>query len=156
MFGIPSRNPILKCKFTTDEDAQLRQLVAELGESNWEAVARCMPKRSVRQCRERWAHYLSPGVFDGQWSKAEDTLLKAKVLEVGRKWKLFELYFPGRTDVNIKNRYAVLSRKMARKLRRRPMDQSQTGHEAPTMTAFDVGDPDDAFSPADVCWFDDF
>jgi hypothetical protein len=71
MLGIPARKPILKCKFTADEDNQLRQLV---GEGNWEAVGRSMPRRSVRQCREPWAHYLSPNVFDGQWSKAEDKL----------------------------------------------------------------------------------
>jgi hypothetical protein len=121
-----------------------------VGEENWDAVARSMPRRSVGQCRERLAHYLSPNVFDGQWSKAEDKLLEAKVRELGRKWKLFEPFFLGRTDVNIKNRCTA----QARKLQRRPIDESQIGHETATTAFSAMGDSDDTFSQAD--WFGDF
>lgn len=41
-------------RWTPQEDAQLTQLVQQLGEGNWIRIATQMPGRSNRQCRERW------------------------------------------------------------------------------------------------------
>jgi hypothetical protein len=96
--------------FNADEDDRLRGLVARLGDADWRAVAAKMPRRNRRQCRERWVNYLSPAVCNATWSHGEDELLRAKVQECGRKWRTIQGFFPGRSDVNIKNHWRQLQR----------------------------------------------
>lgn len=102
--------PHPKCKFTRDEDEELRKIVAELGTSNWSAVAERMPGRNTRQVRDRYQNYLSPSVINGPWSKDEDALLMEKLKEYGHCWKRVAQFFPARTDINIKSRYCQLRR----------------------------------------------
>lgn len=102
--------PHPKCKFTRDEDEELRRIVAELGTSNWSAVAERMPGRNTRQVRDRYQNYLSPSVINGPWSKDEDALLLDKLKEYGHCWKRVAQFFPSRTDINIKSRYCQLRR----------------------------------------------
>jgi hypothetical protein len=45
------------------------------------------------------------------WAPHEDRLLEEKVIEIGRRWKVLATSFPGRTDVSLKNRYNLLTRK---------------------------------------------
>ncbi|OHT16349.1 Transcription factor WER [Tritrichomonas foetus] len=94
--------------FTADEDDKLRRLVMKYGEGNWYSIASKMKKRSTRQCRDRWVNYLSPLAVNGAWTLEEEELLRLKVQLYGRKWKFITQFFPGRTDINIKNRYNFL------------------------------------------------
>ena len=112
-----NRSKIIKKRnaFTEEEDKMLSNLVGRFGEDNWNKIARRMPKRDVRQCRERWLNYLSPLVINGAWSKEEEELLVRKVNEYGRKWKFITQFFPGRTDINIKNRYNCLIKYQSKK-----------------------------------------
>jgi hypothetical protein len=91
--------------FTDVEDEQIRQLVAQDGEGNWSRVAEKLPGRSARQCKERWDSYLAPHIINGPWSKVDDELLLAKTCEIGHQWKRLESWFPGRSDINIKNHW---------------------------------------------------
>jgi hypothetical protein len=91
--------------FTVDEDCELRRLVAIHGDGEWEMIAEALPGRSCRQCRERWINYLSPAINNGPWSDSELRLLEQKVAELGQRWKPLEVFFPGRTDINIRNHY---------------------------------------------------
>ena len=61
-----------------------------------------------RQCRERWKNYLAPGIQKDKWSPEEDALLVQKVKELGTMWSKMVPFFPGRTDVNLKNRWVTL------------------------------------------------
>jgi hypothetical protein len=106
----------MRRKFTEHEDQQLRELVAEMGNENWPLIANSIPGRTARQCKERWTHYLAPGIVFSEWAPDEDQLLEAKVAESGEKWKTLERYFIGRTDANIKNRYNVLKRRRRRQV----------------------------------------
>jgi hypothetical protein len=106
--------------FSPEEDDHLRQLVAKHGEDCWRRVAAKMPKRDRRQCRERWFNYLTPFVLNGPWTPAEEALLRAKVLENGRKWKAIQPFFPGRTDINIKNHWKRLEKEEARSSHAKP------------------------------------
>ena len=49
------KKPIFKphSKFNEEEDARLRELVNEYGDSSWIQIAAPMPGRNSRQCRER-------------------------------------------------------------------------------------------------------
>ena len=98
----------LRQKFTPEEDLRLRQLVAELGTKAWKKVSARMPDRSTRQCRERYNNYLSPLLKNDPWTSEEDKLLEEKVKEMGQKWSIIAHFFNGRSDVNVKNRYALL------------------------------------------------
>jgi hypothetical protein len=99
-----------RVSFTPDEDDRLRELVSKYGETNWRRIAAKMPKRDRRQCRERWFNYLTPLVSNGPWMPEEDDLLRVKVGEFGHKWKAMQVFFPGRTDINIKNHWKQLQK----------------------------------------------
>ena len=98
----------LRQKFTPEEDIRLKQLVAELGTKAWKKVSARMPDRTTRQCRERYNNYLSPLLNMDPWTADEDKLLEEKVKEMGQKWSIIAHFFNGRSDVNVKNRYALL------------------------------------------------
>jgi hypothetical protein len=87
---------------------RLKQLVADSGEGNWNRKAEHFPGRDQRQLRERWLNYLSPGPERPTWTHQEDEQLRKLVRENGQRWSTFRHYFIGRTDVHIKNRWAVL------------------------------------------------
>ena len=100
-----------KVKFTPEEDDRLRSVVASFGENDWEQVAKNMPGRNQRQCRERWLNYLSPNVNTAPWTSEEDQLLREKHAELGPKWVQIAKNFVGRSDTAVKNRWMVLERK---------------------------------------------
>jgi hypothetical protein len=120
--GTPRRN------FTQEEDELLRILVAQYGTSNWSLIARLMPDRSRRQCRERWRNYLSPEIGHSEWTLEEDDLLREKVSRLGTKWALIAAFFPNRTPENIRNRWRVLQR---RSEKQQPEQQQQPQELSP-------------------------
>lgn len=100
-----------RSKFTPQEDATLKELVAQFGSSKWSEIASKLPNRTGRQCRERWKNYLAPGIQNGPWTLDEDALLVQKVKDLGTMWSKMVRFFPGRTDVNLKNRWVTLKYK---------------------------------------------
>lgn len=101
--------PHPKSQFTSQEDAQLLQLVSIYGE-NWEVISSIMGNRNVRQCKERYGKYLSPDINRKPFSKQEDELLIEKYNELGPRWVKISNYFNKRTDASLKNRWNVLVR----------------------------------------------
>jgi hypothetical protein len=106
---------LMRQPFTGEEDLRLRDLVENLGDRDWSAIAGLMSNRTSRQCKERWVHYLAPNFVGSNWSDGEDELLLEKVSQLGRKWRQIEPFFPGKPDISLKNRYNVLQRR-ARKV----------------------------------------
>lgn len=96
--------------FTHDEDRKLLFWIEKLN-YNWKKIALEMKDRSVRQCKERYYHYLSPSIKKGKWSNEEDELLFSAIEKHGKRWKIIERMFDGRTEIDIRNRYNVLMRK---------------------------------------------
>ena len=92
-------------KFTEEEDQILSQLVSEMGPRKWDQIAKRMPNRTARQCRDRYSNYLIPGFFNGEWSKEEDELLYLKYQEYGPKWTVIKEFFKNRSPNSIKNRW---------------------------------------------------
>ena len=104
----PAPAKVVKRQFTHEEDNILRKAVAEYGLSNWDRIASVLNGRTPRQCRDRWNKYLSPDLRDVMWTDAEDQRLLGLVEQLGPKWARLRVYFPGRSDINIKNRYKYL------------------------------------------------
>lgn len=94
-----------KLKFTSDEDKKLLNLVKKYGEHNWKRVSSEIEGRNVRQCRDRYRHYLSPNINQSSWNDDEDNLLIKKVEELGFRWKKLEKFFVDRNEIQIRNRY---------------------------------------------------
>jgi hypothetical protein len=49
-------------RWTTEEDDKLREAAEKYGGKNWVAIAALVPGRMRRQCRNRWAYTLNPGI----------------------------------------------------------------------------------------------
>jgi hypothetical protein len=78
---------------------------------NWKIIARYVPNRTPRQCKERWSNYLQPAITSAQWTQLEDRVLHEKYNELGSKWMRIAKFFVNRTDAQVKNRFLVLKRR---------------------------------------------
>lgn len=119
-FQVKKAHP--RSKFTKEEDELLKDLVANLGDNNWQVISSRMPGRNSRQCRERWQNYLCPEIINGPWTQEEDDLLVLKYNELGPSWKQISTFFPTRTDINIKSRWNLRERHIKKEeLKRKKM-----------------------------------
>ena len=97
-----------RSQFTEEEDCRLLQLVSLYGTKKWKVVSAEMPGRNPRQCRDRYNKYLSPDISPAPWSKEEDEVILSKYQLFGNQWCKIAEYLPGRTNINIYNRYKYL------------------------------------------------
>lgn len=109
--------------FTEDEDKKLLELIDKY-KDNWKKISYEMKDRNIRQCKERYFHYLSPDIKHDHWTSEEDAILLMNVKIQGKRWKLLENYFPGRAEVDIRNRFYVLMRTINKNI--------QMGYQAET------------------------
>lgn len=91
--------------FTPSEDSQLCYLVSCYGPKNWNEIAKQIPGKSGRQCRDRYKNYLSPDVIIDHWTSEEEALLAEKYAEYGPQWARIAMFFHGRTGAALKNRW---------------------------------------------------
>ena len=71
-----------KGPWLTAEDDKIRELVSAHGPQKWSAIAKELPGRIGKQCRERWYNRLDPNIKTGPWTNAE---VRAPVLLVSAK-----------------------------------------------------------------------
>ena len=99
-----------------EEDDALQQAVANRlpARPHWPLICGSVHGRTSKQCRERWIHHLDPRIRKGAWSLEEDRLLAQLVKTNGRKWAAISRHadFRGRTDNDIKNRFATLRKRI--------------------------------------------
>lgn len=94
-----------RLKFLPEEDEKLKNLVEKYGTNSWSQVATKMPGRNVRQCRERWKHYLSVDkTYQNPFTPEEDQIIVEKFFELGPKWTKISKFLQGRSDIQIKSR----------------------------------------------------
>ena len=99
--------------FDRREDELLLDLVKKYGTDSWSTIANELGTRTARQCRNRYQDFLAPGLNKSPWTPEEDELLKRQYEEIGPRWAVLRSFFPGRTDLNIKNRFGFLARNRA-------------------------------------------
>ncbi|KAJ6245814.1 transcription repressor myb5 [Anaeramoeba flamelloides] len=99
-------NPELKKgPWTKEEDNLLIKSVKTHGDLNWAFISSQIPKRTSKQCRERWKNQLDPNIKRSSWTKEEDEILIKKQILYGNSWCKIKVFLPGRPDNMIKNRW---------------------------------------------------
>ena len=94
----------LRKRFTPAED-QLIKTLALHGELSWDDIAKHLPGRTGRQCRDRYNNYLNKLVIHKEWTEEEDEIIKQKYQELGPRWAAISNYLEGRSGNNVKNRW---------------------------------------------------
>lgn len=79
----------------------------------WPDIAKSIPGRTGKQCRERYLNHLKPNIKQNEeWSPTEDVLLCRLYESMGSKWALMTKFLKGRSDNAIKNRYHHIRRRL--------------------------------------------
>jgi hypothetical protein len=87
------------------EDEQLMTAVAQLGSKKWTDIAKLVPNRTSKQCRERWCNRLAPQVKHEPFDPWEDAIIVEKQKEMGNRWSAIARQLPGRCANAVKNRW---------------------------------------------------
>jgi hypothetical protein len=95
----------VKGPWTAEEDTLLKDLIRDIGARAWNEIARHLPGRIGKQCRERWLNHLDPSLLKVPWTEVEDNLLKKLHHVLGNKWAEIAKLISGRSENSIKNRW---------------------------------------------------
>jgi hypothetical protein len=98
-------DPLPRRKFSPDEDIRLRALVDSMGTKSWEEIARFIPQRTARQCRDRYKNYLLESLMTDPWTPEEDAIVIQQFHRIGPKWVEIGKMLNGRSGNNVKNRW---------------------------------------------------
>jgi hypothetical protein len=102
--------PIRKVKWTDTEDEMLIRYVEKHGIGNWSTIATGMPRRTGKQCRERWTNRLDPNLNRDIWTLQEDAILLFQQKKRGNCWSKIAGLLPRRSANALKNRWSWLAR----------------------------------------------
>lgn len=62
------------------------ELVQKYGTKKWSAIAKELPGRLGKQCRERWYNHLDPDINKAAWTAEEDRMVLELRQQLGNRW----------------------------------------------------------------------
>ncbi|KAF8060611.1 MYB98 [Scenedesmus sp. PABB004] len=87
------------------------QVVARAGNTRkWAEIAKAMPGRTGKQCRERYVNHTAPDAKRGTWGVEEELELCTWHSIVGSHWSRITRRLEGRTENAVKNHWAAAMR----------------------------------------------
>jgi myb proto-oncogene protein len=99
-------------KWTPEEDAQLRQRMADIGGVDacqgplkWTMVAEVLDARTAKQCRERGVNHADPAIDKSAWTVEEQAILLEANKDRMNNWVEIAKLLPGRSQNNVKNEF---------------------------------------------------
>ncbi|KQK08628.1 transcription factor MYB73-like [Brachypodium distachyon] len=101
----------LRRGWTAEEDARLEKLATENRFRHWHRVARQMPGRSHKLCRDRWRDHLARDLYSRAFTAADDAELARQHRRHGGRWKDISRHVHARTTRVLKRRWKELLRK---------------------------------------------
>lgn len=99
-FGKTLDPQIRRGRWSREEDSLLQAAVSVHGQRDWWLVASYVSGRTDVQCRERYVNVLNEEVERGDWTEAEDAILREAVGRLGEgRWsEIAQSCLPRRTD----------------------------------------------------------
>lgn len=95
-----------KGPWTKQEDEMLLFLVNKYGAQKWSSIAKHIPFRVGKQCRERYFNHLAPEVRREAWTSEEDEQIVKYHATLGNRWtEIAKALGNGRPPNAVKNRW---------------------------------------------------
>ena len=84
------------------------------GFTSWAEIAKQIPGRNMKQCRERWCHRLDPEISKAKFTREEDQIIIEMHKQYGNKWSDISKHLVGRTEDAVKIRFRSIERYLQR------------------------------------------
>ena len=78
------------------EDEILKAAIMKYGLNQWSRISSLLPRKSAKQCKQRWYEWLDPSIKKTEWTRDEDEKLLQLARVFPSQWRTIAP-FVGRT-----------------------------------------------------------